>query len=120
MDQPERRQRRSQWELLHETSAGTPMGRLLRSFWQPVALSTSIGRGQARPLRVMGEDLTLYRGESGSAHLVGGRCAHRGTVLHTGWVQADDLRCMYHGWRYEPSGLCVEIPAEGKPRAVPL
>src|SRR4051812_5470980 len=75
--------RRSQWGLLHETAAGTPMGTLLRRFWQPVALSSSVAKGGARPLRVMGEELTLYRGDSGAAHLVGGRCAHRGTVTHT-------------------------------------
>src|SRR5947199_1672207 len=72
-------------KLLTQTGGGTDMGRLLRLFWQPVATSHSIKPGAARPLRVMGEDLTLYRGESGAAHLVAGRCAHRRTVPHTGW-----------------------------------
>jgi phenylpropionate dioxygenase-like ring-hydroxylating dioxygenase large terminal subunit len=110
----------SQWDLLHQIEAGTPMGTLLRRFWQPVALSSSIAKGAARPLKVMGEELTLYRGESGAPHLVGGRCAHRGTVMHTGWVQGEQLRCMYHGWRYDPTGLVTEIPAEKQPRAKPL
>ena len=113
-------ERASQWGLLHETSAGTPMGKLLRRFWQPVALSSSVAKGEAKPLKVMGEELTLYRGDSGAAHLVGGRCAHRGTVLHTGWVQGELLRCMYHGWRYDATGLVTEIPAEKQPRAKPL
>jgi 5,5'-dehydrodivanillate O-demethylase len=92
------------------------MGRLLRSFWQPVARSSSVGPGQARALNIMSEELTLYRGESGQAHLLAGRCAHRGSVLQTGWVQGEDIRCMYHGWRYDPTGRCVEIPAEKRPR----
>ena len=87
-------------KLLTQTGPDTDMGRLLRRFWQPVAVSHSVKPGTARPLRVLGEDLTLYRGESGEAHLVGGRCAHRRTVLHTGWVQGEEIRCIYHGWKY--------------------
>jgi 5,5'-dehydrodivanillate O-demethylase len=105
---------------LHKTSGDTLMGKLLRSFWQPIARSDSIAKGAARGLRVMGEDLTLYRGESGKPYLIGGRCAHRCTVLHTGWIQGEDLRCMYHGWKYDGSGRCIEIPAEKKPRSVPI
>src|SRR5215475_8951135 len=100
-------------KLLTQTGRGTDMGRLLRLFWQPVATSHSINPGEARPLRVMGEDLTLYRGESGRAYLVAGRCAHRLTVLHTGWVQGEEIRCIYHGWKYAGSGQCTEAPAEG-------
>ena len=59
----------------------------------------------------------VERDAQGHAVLVGGRCAHRCTVLHTGWIEGDDIRCMYHGWRFDASGACVEIPAEGKPRA---
>lgn len=109
-----------QLSLLHETSAGTPMGTLLRKFWHPVGLSDEIGPGKARPVRVLSEDLTLYRGASGKAHLIGGRCAHRCTVLHTGWVQGEDIRCMYHGWLYDGTGLCTEIPAENRPRLKPV
>jgi 5,5'-dehydrodivanillate O-demethylase oxygenase subunit len=63
----------------------------------------------------MSEDLTLYRGESGQAHLVAFRCAHRGTQLSTGWVEGDNLRCFYHGWIYDGAGQCVEQPAEPEP-----
>jgi 5,5'-dehydrodivanillate O-demethylase len=97
---------------LTQSSPGTPMGTLLRSFWQPVALAESVKPGSARALRVLSEDLTLYRGETGTPYLVGARCAHRCTVLHTGWVQADQIRCMYHGWRYDGTGQCTEMPAE--------
>ena len=113
-------QRVNPLELLPQTGADTPMGRLLRRFWQPVATSASIGRGEARELRVMGEDLTLYRGETGTPWLVAGRCAHRKSALHTGWVEGDQIRCMYHGWRYDGSGLCNEIPAEPAPRSEPV
>ena len=104
---------------LHETGPGTLMGRLLRRFWHPVALSTDVAAGKAMPLRVMCEDLTLYRGEDGEARLVGGRCAHRCSVLHTGIVRGGDISCMYHGWRFNGDGLCVDIPAEKNKRANP-
>ncbi len=96
------------------------MGMLLRRFWHPVATGASLAPGTARALRVMCEDLTVYRGESGTAYLIGGRCAHRRTVLHTGWVKDDQIRCMYHGWRYDGAGQCTEMPAErnAKPELV--
>ncbi len=105
---------------LHETAATTLMGRLLRKFWQPVALASDMAVRQARPIRILGEDLTLYRGESGKPYLVGARCAHRCTLLHTGIIREDQISCMYHGWRYDGSGLCTDIPAESKPRANPI
>jgi 5,5'-dehydrodivanillate O-demethylase len=64
------------------------------------------------PLRIMGEDFTLYRDEAGTAHLVAARCPHRGTQLSSGWVEGDSLRCFYHGWKFAPDGKCVEQPAE--------
>jgi 5,5'-dehydrodivanillate O-demethylase len=94
------------------TGPGTLAGRYLRRFWQPVALAADLPAGHARPLRVMSEDFTLYRGEGGTPHLVAFRCAHRGTQLSTGWVEGDQLRCFYHGWKYDGSGQCVEMPAE--------
>jgi 5,5'-dehydrodivanillate O-demethylase len=63
----------------------------------------------------MSEDFTLYRGASGTPHLLAFRCAHRGTQLSTGWVEGDDLRCFYHGWKYNGSGQCIEQPAEPEP-----
>src|SRR5260370_11461290 len=107
-------------KLLIETGRDTDMGRLLRMFWQPVATSHSVTAGQARPLRVMGEDLTLYRGESGRAYLVAGRCAHRLNVLHTGWVQGEEIRCIYHGWKYAGDGQCTQAPAEGPAAAASI
>lgn len=94
------------------TSPDTSMGKLLRRFWQPVGLAEALRAGEAKPVRVLGEDLTLYRGESGQAFLVGGYCPHRLTMLANGWVQGDEIRCMYHGWKFDGSGQCTERPAE--------
>lgn len=94
------------------TGPGTPAGRYLRRFWQPVYHSADLRTGRPVPLRIMGEDFTLYRGESGAVHLTQPRCPHRGTQLSTGWVEGDALRCFYHGWKFGPDGQCVEQPAE--------
>lgn len=99
-------------ELLTRTLPGSEVGRLLRRFWQPIALSHKVKIGEAIPVRILGEELTLYRGASGRAYVVAGRCAHRCTLLHTGWVQDEDIRCIYHGWKYDGSGQCIEAPAE--------
>src|SRR6188508_1370236 len=94
------------------TGPGTVAGRYMRMFWHPVYRAQDLPAGRALPLRIMSEDFTLYRGEGGTPHLVAFRCAHRGTQLSTGWVEGDQLRCFYHGWKYEGSGQCVEMPAE--------
>ena len=95
-----------------QTGPGTVAGRYLRSFWQPVFQSAELAAGRAKPLRLMSEDFALYRGESGKAQVLAPFCAHRGTLLSTGWVEGDSLRCFYHGWKYGPTGKCVEAPAE--------
>jgi 5,5'-dehydrodivanillate O-demethylase len=97
------------------TGPGTLAGRYLRTFWHPVFVARELPSARARPIRILGEDLTLYRGESGEPHLVAFHCAHRGTQLSTGWVEGDNLRCFYHGWTYGPDGRCVEQPAEPEP-----
>jgi 5,5'-dehydrodivanillate O-demethylase len=97
---------------LVESAPGTPMGRLLRRFWQPVAISDDVAPGHAIPIRVMCEDLTLYRGRGGKPFIVDQRCPHRLTLLHTGWIEGDCIRCRYHGWKFDGGGQCVEMPAE--------
>lgn len=97
---------------LYSTKPGTPAGRYLRLFWQPVHVAEKLHPGRAVPIRVMNEDLTLYRGEGGAPHLVGFRCAHRSTQLSTGWVEGDCIRCRYHGWKYDGAGQCIEQPGE--------
>ncbi|HEY3117137.1 MAG TPA: Rieske 2Fe-2S domain-containing protein [Chloroflexota bacterium] len=103
------------WTDCVHTGPGTLAGRYLRSFWQPVFRSQDLKPGKTMPIRVMSEDLTLYRGQSGAPHVLAFRCAHRGTQLSTGWVEGDNLRCRYHGWTYDPSGQCVQQPAEPEP-----
>lgn len=101
----------SESDLL-QAGPGTIAGRYLRNFWQPVYLSADLDKGKAKPVRVMGENFTVYRGLSGNAFLIGPRCAHRGAQLSAGWVEDDCLRCMYHGWMFDGTGQCVEQPAE--------
>jgi 5,5'-dehydrodivanillate O-demethylase len=84
-------------------------------FWQPVQRASDLAPGRTKPIRIMGEDFTLYRGEGGEPHLLPFRCAHRGTQLSTGWVEGDNLRCFYHGWTYGPDGQCIDQPAEPEP-----
>jgi 5,5'-dehydrodivanillate O-demethylase oxygenase subunit len=100
------------YDKIVRTGPGTIAGRYMRSFWQPVARTEDIPAGRAKPLRVMSEDFTLYRGESGAPQVLAPTCAHRGTLLSTGWVEGDALRCFYHGWKYGPDGRCIEAPAE--------
>ena len=104
-----------EWKDYVHTGPGTLGGRYLRMFWQPVCRAEDLPAGRAKPIMVMSEQLTVYRGESGDPHAVAFRCAHRGTQLSTGWVEGDELRCFYHGWKYGPDGQCVEQPAEPEP-----
>jgi 5,5'-dehydrodivanillate O-demethylase len=89
-----------------------PMASLLRNFWQPIALSREVAAGGAALVKIFGEELALYRSQAGVPHLVGGRCAHRLSYLHTGWVDGDEIRCIYHGWTYDGTGQCTLRPAE--------
>jgi 5,5'-dehydrodivanillate O-demethylase oxygenase subunit len=97
------------------TGPGTLAGHYMRRFWHPVYRSQDLQPGRAIPIRIMSEDFTLYRGESGTAHVVGPRCAHRRTQLSLGWVEGDTIRCFYHGWKYNGRGQCLEQPIEKKP-----
>ena len=85
-------------EVIH-TGPGTLAGRYLRMFWQPVCCSYELPAGRTLPVRILGEDFTIYRGDSGAAYLVGSRCAHRGTQLSVGSIEGECIRCFYHGWK---------------------
>jgi nitrite reductase/ring-hydroxylating ferredoxin subunit len=102
---------------LTEVGAGTPMGELLRRYWHPVGLAADAGE-RPRRVRVLGEDLILFRDGQGRAGLVYSRCAHRGTSLYYGKVEERGIRCCYHGWLYDVQGHCLEQPCEerGGPR----
>src|SRR3954466_10024530 len=83
-----------------QTGPATPAGRYLRRFWQPVYHSVDLKPGRPVPLHIMNDAFTLYRSESGEAHLTEARCPHRGTLLSSAWVEGDALRCFYHGWKF--------------------
>lgn len=93
---------------------GTLTESFLRMFWQPVFESQRLKPSRALPLRIMGEDFTLYRGASGAAYVIDSRCAHRGALLSIGRVQGDALECLYHGWTYDGTGQCIAQPPEPK------
>jgi nitrite reductase/ring-hydroxylating ferredoxin subunit len=96
---------------LTDTAPGTKMGNLLRRYWHPVGLA---GDATDRPkaIRVLGEDLILFRDKQGRPGLVYPRCAHRGTTLYYGKVEERGIRCCYHGWLFDVEGHCLEQPCE--------
>jgi phenylpropionate dioxygenase-like ring-hydroxylating dioxygenase large terminal subunit len=96
---------------LTEVGAGTPMGELLRRYWHPIGLSAD-ATDTPRQVRVLGEDLILFRDQQGRAGLVYPHCAHRGTSLLYGKVEANGIRCCYHGWLFSVDGQCLEQPCE--------
>jgi 5,5'-dehydrodivanillate O-demethylase len=96
------------------TGPGTLAGRILRQSWQPVYVGEDLKAGHAVPLKILHEELTLFRGEDGVARVIDGRCAHRGVLLSVGMVEGNCVRCRYHGWKFDPTGQCVDQPAERK------
>jgi phthalate 4,5-dioxygenase oxygenase subunit len=99
--------------LICQTGPGTPGGELQRRYWQPVALSEEVPEGGAPiPVRVLSEDLTLFRDEQGRLGLVDLHCAHRAADLSYGRIENGGLRCLYHGWLYDVGGNCLEQPGE--------
>ena len=98
-------------KLLTSVGRGTPMGEVLRRYWHPVGVSEHVTT-KPRRVKVMGEELVLYRGASGAPALMQLRCAHRSLALDYGRVEGDCIRCPYHGWLYDQTGQCLEQPAE--------
>jgi nitrite reductase/ring-hydroxylating ferredoxin subunit len=96
---------------LTEVGPGTPCGEFMRRYWQPVGVSASVG-GTPRKVRVLGEDLVLFRDLSGRVGLLHARCCHRGTTLYYGKVEAQGIRCCYHGWLFDVNGACLDQPCE--------
>ncbi len=97
---------------LTETGAGTPMGELMRLYWQPIAAVSELEEKPIKPVRLMGEDLTLFRDLSGHYGLVDRHCPHRRASLTNGYVEECGVRCSYHGWLFAPDGTCTERPFE--------
>lgn len=104
---------KDQNERLTRTGPGTPAGMLLRRYWQPVGLSEEIAAGSApKPVRILSEELVLFRGEDGEPALLGLHCPHRGCDLSYGRLEDGGLRCVYHGWLFAGDGRCLEQPGE--------
>lgn len=97
---------------LYSTKPGTLAGRYLRRFWQPVARANDVAPARAYTRKIMDQLLTVYRSENGSVHVAQSHCPHRTTLLSTGWVEGDALRCHYHGWKFAADGRCLEQPGE--------
>jgi phthalate 4,5-dioxygenase oxygenase subunit len=101
-------------ERLTQTGPDTPCGQLMRAYWQPAALVSEMpAERPVKAVRLLGEDLVLFRNDAdGGYGLIGRWCAHRGVDLSYGRLEDGGLRCLYHGWLYDKAGSCLEQPAE--------
>jgi phthalate 4,5-dioxygenase len=100
-------------DLITRVGPGTPAGDLLRRYWQPAALAEELPLdGAPVPVRMLGEDLVLFRDQEGRPGLLGIHCSHRGADLSYGRLEDGGLRCIYHGWLYDVAGRCLEQPGE--------
>jgi nitrite reductase/ring-hydroxylating ferredoxin subunit len=101
-------------ELITRTGPGTIMGDLLREYWIPAVRSDELP-GPDSPLlrvRLLGEDLIAFRATSGAVGIVANACPHRGASLFFGRNEEEGLRCVYHGWKFDTTGACVDMPSE--------
>ena len=104
---------REQNDMLTQVAPGTPMGELLRRYWQPVAPTQELtDERPTRFVRILGEDLVLFRDKSGRYGCIQDHCVHRGASLLYGRVEERGIACAYHGWLYDTQGNCLETPAE--------
>ena len=91
---------------------GTPMGELFRRYWHPIAATAELDDHPTKDVRILGEDLVLYKDKSGTLGLIERFCPHRRVDLSYGIPEEHGLRCMYHGWMMDETGQCVEQPFE--------
>jgi 5,5'-dehydrodivanillate O-demethylase len=99
-------------ELLARIGPGTPMGRLQRRYWHPIAATEEMDGRWTKRVRLLGEDLVLFKDRSGKFGLIAEFCPHRRASLAYGIPQEDGIRCPYHGWKFDGSGHCLEQPNE--------
>ena len=106
--------RRDENELLVHTGPATPMGQYLRRFWTPVLLASELPDADCPPVRVrvMGERLIAFRDSAGHIGLLDEFCPHRRASLYWGRNEECGLRCVYHGWKFDVEGTCVDMPNE--------
>src|SRR5262245_15581267 len=105
---------REENELLTRTGPGTPMGELIRRYWIPALFCDQLPEPDSPPLRIklLGEDLVAYRDTRGRVGLLHEHCPHRGASLFFARNEENGLRCVYHGWKFDVSGRCVDTPNE--------
>jgi 5,5'-dehydrodivanillate O-demethylase len=101
-------------DRLTRVGPGTPMGELMRRYWHPVGAMLQLDENPVRKVRILGEDLTLFRSESGEIGLVGDRCPHRCMEMSFGVPHERGLRCGYHAWLFDAQGNCLEQPWEDR------
>jgi 5,5'-dehydrodivanillate O-demethylase len=99
-------------ERLTKVGPGTPGGELMRRYWHPVAARSELNDHYTEPVRLLGEDLVLYKDRSGTLGLIGPQCPHRKMGLIYGVPEEHGLRCPYHGWLFDEHGRCLEQPYE--------
>jgi phthalate 4,5-dioxygenase len=100
-------------ELLTRVAAGTPMGELLRAYWIPAVYSEEIEPdGRPYRLKLLGESLVAWRDSEGNPGIIADHCPHRGASLFFGRNEESGLRCVYHGWKFDMAGRCVDMPNE--------
>ena len=101
-------------ELITRTGPGTPMGEYLRRFWIPAVTSHELSQPDCPPLRLklLGEALVAFRTTSGEVGLIRENCPHRGASLFFGRNEEEGLRCVYHGWKFNTHGDCIDMPSE--------
>lgn len=103
-------------ETLTRVGPGTRMGELLRRYWFPVAASSEIRTGTSKPVRLLGEDLLLFRTPDSRLGLIAEHCTHRRASLHCGLIDEEGIACPYHGWKFDHAGRCLAMPAELTPK----
>ncbi|MBK5565403.1 Rieske 2Fe-2S domain-containing protein [Ensifer sp. SSB1] len=108
--------KKEQNDLLTQTGPGTPMGDMFRCYWIPALLAEELPDNDCAPVRVklLGERLLAFRDSEGRYGLIDEFCAHRGVSLWFGRNEQGGLRCPYHGWKYDHTGQCTEVPSEPK------
>ena len=100
-------------ELLTQVNRGTPCGELLRRYWHPVAAAAELTEEKPiLPVKMLGEELVVFRDRKGNYGLMGEHCPHRLASLAYGRVEEEGIRCPYHGWKFDRRGACLEQPAE--------
>jgi phenylpropionate dioxygenase-like ring-hydroxylating dioxygenase large terminal subunit len=101
-------------ELITRVGAGTPMGNVMRRYWLPALLSSELPQPDSDPLRLrlLGEDLVAFRDSTGQVGLIHSNCPHRGASLFFGRNEESGIRCVYHGWKFDVSGQCIDMPNE--------